>query len=135
MCLYPILNYGHWCSTDTLITVPMNFWCNSDLFKQNSFLAQKLTNLEHFKGNLLNFPKKICQIQNMNHWNVFEVSMINLSIKSEKDLDPVGSEITIFLFSHTYAPELPPPSYPIPCLWSNPLTRRFLYFSWGLSNL
>ena len=53
--------------TDTLIKVPMNFWCNSDLFKQNSFLAQKLTNLEHFKGNLLNFPKKICQIQNMNH--------------------------------------------------------------------
>ena len=44
--------------TDTLITVPMNFWCNSDLFKQNSFLAQKLTNLEHFKGNLSNFPKK-----------------------------------------------------------------------------
>ena len=42
-------DYAHWCRTSTLIMVPINFWRNSDLFKKkNIFLAQKLTELEHF---------------------------------------------------------------------------------------
>ena len=40
-----------------LITYPINFWQNSDLFKKNIFLAPKLTELEQFKdkGNLRKF--------------------------------------------------------------------------------
>ena len=45
------------------------------------FLAQKLTKLEHFKENLSNFSKKISQIQNINLWNVFGVTMITFAIK------------------------------------------------------
>ena len=46
-CLMP--DYAWRYRTSTLIMAPINFWWNSDPFKKkNIFLAQKLTELEHF---------------------------------------------------------------------------------------
>ena len=75
-------HYGRGCRISTLIMVPINFWRNSDLFKKkNIFQAQKLAKLEHFKGNLSNFPREISQNQNINLLNVFGVTVMILSIR------------------------------------------------------
>ena len=52
-CLYPMPHYAIGCRISSLIMVPINFWRNSDLFKKKKvFLAQILTEIEHFKENL-----------------------------------------------------------------------------------
>ena len=44
-----IPDYARRCRTSTLITIPINFWRNSDPFTEKKiFLAQKFTELEHF---------------------------------------------------------------------------------------
>ena len=53
-------NYGRGCLISTLITVPINFWRNSDLFKKKEpFSSSKIDQVRAF---LSNFPKKISQI-------------------------------------------------------------------------
>ena len=131
ICLYPMPHCGCVCSNSTLIMVPINFWRNSDLFKKkNIFQAQKLAKLEHFKGNLSNFPRKISQIQNINLLNVFGVTVMILSIRLT-DFGSIwlwnyvfGSKCNIPMFQ---SPVCPPP----PAVWGliKNLETLFYYLS------
>ena len=111
VCLYPMLHYG--CGS-RIITLIIKFWQNSYLFKKkNIFLAQKLTQLEHFKENLLNASKKISQIQNINYWNIFGASLTILSyilnffgfIRLWND--PFGSKCHTPMFQSPVCPPFP----------------------------
>ena len=61
--------------------------------KKQIFLAQQWTKLEHFNGNISNFPKKIPQLQDINLLSIFGVTFLILS-KLNNSLSCLGSSLT-----------------------------------------